>query len=102
MRDGDTDVVAWYTPQIPVSNGPMHLGQLPGMILEVDINDGQTMIVATDVSFEPLKRGSIKAPSRGKKMSREAFRELEAEKEKEMEEAYGSSGGNVIIRQRRD
>jgi GLPGLI family protein len=101
INDADIEIIAWYTPQIAVSNGPMHFGQLPGMILEVDIDNGQTSVVATDILFTPLSKGSIDAPDKGKKMSREAFEKLEAEKEKEMQEAYGGSGSNVIIKERR-
>ena len=33
---------AWYTPQIPVSNGPDDYQGLPGLILE--INDGKKQL----------------------------------------------------------
>ena len=31
------DIVAWYTPQIPVSHGPAEFGGLPGLILELKV-----------------------------------------------------------------
>ena len=36
-------IVAWYTPEVPISNGPSNYGGLPGLILEV--NDGDQTIV---------------------------------------------------------
>ena len=101
LDQGEIQIVAWYTPQIAIPNGPMHFGQLPGMILEVDIDNGQTTVVAHEISFDKLEKGSITPPKKGKELSRQEFEALEAEKEKEMQEAYGGSGGNVIIRERR-
>jgi GLPGLI family protein len=37
-------ITAWYTPEIPVSQGPEGYWGLPGLILEV--NDGKTTICA--------------------------------------------------------
>lgn len=34
----DTEITAWYTPEINISNGPYLYWGLPGLILEVDIN----------------------------------------------------------------
>ena len=97
MEKEDHQVVAWFTPQIPVSNGPMNYGQLPGMILEVDINDGQTHIIASEVILEELADGTIKAPKKGKKVTQDEFAEIVEKKQKEMEEEYGSKGGRMII-----
>ncbi len=35
------EVVAWYTPQIPVSNGPGEYWGLPGLILEINAEEQQ-------------------------------------------------------------
>lgn len=61
-------IVAWFAPNIPVSAGPDFQGQLPGLILEVDINNGRTVITAIELSPK-VNVASIKAPSRGKKIS---------------------------------
>ena len=39
----EVEVVAWYTPQIPVNQGPGEYWGLPGLILE--INEGRTTIL---------------------------------------------------------
>jgi GLPGLI family protein len=94
----DTHLVAWFTSDIPVSNGPMSYGQLPGMILELDINEGQTHVVATEISLMKLEKNTINAPSKGKKVNRAEYDQIVADKQKEMEEEYGNSGGRMIIR----
>ena len=47
------DFEAWYTLEIPISNGPWKLGGLPGMILEA--NDVQRHYVFYCVGIEKLK-----------------------------------------------
>ena len=46
-------VTAWYTPQIPVSNGPEEFQGLPGLILELSY-DSQT-ILCSKISLKPLQ-----------------------------------------------
>ena len=50
-------IVAWFTDQIPVNGGPEQLSSLPGMILELDINNGSVMITATNVAKTKLEKG---------------------------------------------
>ena len=40
-------ITAWYSPEIPVSQGPENYWGLPGLILEV--NDGKTTILCSKV-----------------------------------------------------
>ncbi len=92
-------VEAWYTPQIPVSQGPDDYWGLPGLILEV--NDGSTNYVCTKLVLNPDEKVSIKKPKKGKKVTREELRvEIEAKTE-EMMKKYsqgGREGGNMTIR----
>ncbi|MEP5610633.1 MAG: GLPGLI family protein [Cyclobacteriaceae bacterium] len=98
MRD-TIPVAVWFTPQIPISLGPEEFGGLPGMVLSVDINDGQRTIKVTEVELRSLaNEETIVAPTKGKKVTREEFRAIQAEKMAEMQEMNGGSGGAVIIR----
>ena len=58
--------VAWFTPEIACSGGPENYGTLPGMILEVNVNDGEMIYTATNVTFAKLKPSDLKQPSEGK------------------------------------
>ena len=81
----DTSVViAWFSTDIPVPVGPgaEMQGQLPGAVLEVDINNGQTVIKAVEVSPK-VNAGKIKEPKDGKKLTAAEFAK---EREKLMEE----------------
>lgn len=98
MRD-TIPVSAWFTPQIPISNGPGSIGQLPGLVLEVDVNNGMVVITATDVALRPLTpEEAIVVPDKGKTVTREEFNKIRDEKMKEMQEMDGPGGQRFIMR----
>jgi GLPGLI family protein len=82
---------AWYTLQVPVSNGPDNYQGLPGLILE--INDGKNLIVCTEISMNPSKSIKIEAPKKGKVVSQEKYDEIQNKKSKEMMEKFKSRRG---------
>ncbi len=82
-------VVAWFTSQIPVQVGPGSYHGLPGAILLISINEGETEVAALGVDFNALNPDDMKAPSDGKEVTEEEFEKIRIEKEKEMEETYG-------------
>lgn len=75
-------VVAWFTTEVPVPTGPNFQGQLPGLILELDMNRGQTVIKAIEYSSK-VAANKIKEPKDGKRLTAAEFT---AEREKMMEE----------------
>lgn len=59
---------AWFTDAIPFNGGPEGFGGLPGLILELDINQGDAMITATKVDLEtPLQKLPYPKKMKGKK-----------------------------------
>ena len=75
-------VVAWYTTDVPVPAGPNYVGQLPGLILELDVNNG--MNVTKAIGFSPkVSASKIKEPTDGKKLTAAEFSK---EREKLLEE----------------
>ena len=94
-------VVAWFTPQIQVSSGPGKYGQLPGLILEMDFNEGWRKILVQEVSLKPLEE-NIVAPKKGKKVTDEEFKQIQEEKLRELREQYGGKGGVFIHTETRD
>ncbi len=97
LNDKETVVTAWYTPEIPVSNGPGSYWGLPGLILEV--NDGFTTLVCSKITLNPKDKFIIKPPVKGKKVTQAEFDRIMEEKTKEMEEMdndRGSGNGTVI------
>ena len=73
-----TPITAWYTPDIPISDGPASYSGLPGLILYVDQNNG--MRVFSCMSIEQDNNSlSIEAPDTGEKVSREQYRKVVTE-----------------------
>ncbi len=61
-------VHAWFTDAIPMSGGPEGYSGLPGMILELDINDGDAVITATKVDLKTtIEKLPIPKKMKGKK-----------------------------------
>ena len=89
-------IAAWFTPVIPVSAGPASYGGLPGLILAVDSDNGKNTITATSVDFSAVKSDNLEKPGKGKKVTREEFDRIVAEKMKEMG-AEGQGGGTHMM-----
>ena len=87
-------IVAWYTLDIPISNGPKNYGGLPGLILEV--NDGNETIVCSEIILNPKEIKEIKEPTKGKIVTRKKFDDISIEKSKEMMNRYRSRDGKGI------
>ena len=95
MTDGETEekkeeiiieTVAWYTPEIPISNGPEQFWGLPGLILEVQ--DGKQTIVCTEIVLNPSEKIEIKEPTKGKKVTQKEFDNIMDEHTKDMMERF--------------
>ena len=89
-------ITAWFTTNIPVPVGPQEFqGQLPGLILELNMNNGRIVYKAVEVSPK-VNLASIKEPRGGKKMSSDEFNK---ERERLLEEMRKNNpGGNRVIR----
>ena len=87
------DVIAWYAEDLQSSSGPEAYGGLPGLILELDINNAEIAFTALEISTGAVKGDSdkmvVKAPTDGKKISRKEFKKM-------MDDQFGpDSGGGV-------
>lgn len=89
-------IIAWFTMDIPVSAGPgEYQGQLPGLILEMNINDGRQTFIAKSIS-DKADLAVIKEPTGKKRYTQAEFRK---ERDKMMEEMQrNNQGGNRVIR----
>lgn len=77
-----TEIVytAWYTPEIPISNGPEKFGGLPGLILELHTTN--RIYLCSEIILNPKKAFEFKAPI-GKTISQQEFDKMLDERAKE-------------------
>lgn len=94
--DDTAAIVAWFATDIPVPAGPSEFqGQLPGLILELDVRGGDQVYKATSIA-EKADLAVIKEPTGKKKYTQEEFRK---ERDKMMEEMNrNNQGGQRVIR----
>ena len=82
--DKEKDLIVWFAPQIPVSHGPANHYGLPGLILEVE--DGQTTYLCTNVVLNSKEKLNIKEPNKGKVVSLAEFDQIRESRLKEAKE----------------
>jgi GLPGLI family protein len=85
-------ITAWYTPEIPVAQGPENYWGLPGLILEA--SDEKTTILCSKIVLNPKEKVTIKAPATGKVISQKEYDETVIKKMEEVREMnQGKNGG---------
>ena len=93
------NIIAWFTNEISGSYGPENYqGQLPGTVLEVDVNNGRTSLKALAIEAK-TDLAAIKEPSKGKKLSPEEFAKEREKLFKEMQDHGGGQRFNIRVGQ---
>jgi GLPGLI family protein len=87
----EINITAWYTPEIPINQGPENYWGLPGLILEV--TDGKTVILCSKVVLNTKDKKEIKAPKNGKEVTQAEYDKIVMEKMAEMREMNQGQGG---------
>jgi GLPGLI family protein len=91
------NITAWFASDIPVSAGPgEYQGQLPGLILEMDINEGRQVFKALDI-VSKVDLTVIKEPQGKKHYTPEEFRKERDKMLEEMQRNNNGGGGRRII-----
>jgi GLPGLI family protein len=85
---------AWYCPAIPVNGGPSTFWGLPGLILQIE-QENRTITAEEITSGE--ERYALKAPGKGKKITRKEFKQLLDKKMKEMGMKANEPGVKVRV-----
>ena len=88
-------ITAWYTPQIPVSNGPGAFQGLPGLILELSYDS--KVILCSKIILNPKSQITIQPPTKGKSVSQSEYDKIVEKKMKEMSVQFDGKGTGVSI-----
>jgi GLPGLI family protein len=96
----DKSLTAWFTPNIPVAAGPGIYGQLPGLIIALDVNNGEQVYRPLGVTFAEQDKKDMAEPTKGKDITGEEFdemlrirmEEMRKERQAQAKEAGGKPG----------
>ncbi len=86
----DWEVVAWFADNLISPVGPESYGQLPGVILELDIDNGRTVYTAKEIKAT-VDAKELKEPKKGKVVTQEEYRKL-------MQQMMQNQGGPSMFR----
>ena len=84
----DTEIVAWFTPEIPLGHGPDIYFGLPGLILEVQA--GNDMFLASKVTVNPKDKVKIKKPKKGEVVTADELKKIREDKLNSMKDEKGN------------
>ena len=84
-------ITAWYTPEIPINQGPEGYWGLPGLILEVTA--GKTVILSSKVAINLKDKVEIKPATAGEVVTQAKYDEIVVKKMAEMREMFQNSRG---------
>ena len=96
IKPRETELVVWYAENIPVSVGPDNYSGLPGVIMEMNLDNGATVTTAVEVSAKYPKKELVQ-PSKGEKMTRAQFQEQVQKLMQDMQKGGGGMIRNIRI-----
>ncbi|MCF8715828.1 GLPGLI family protein [Joostella atrarenae] len=83
LQEGDVE--AWYTPKIAMNHGPLGFVGLPGLIIELSIQNTTFQLA----EIKSLKKGEIEPPTQGIKITETEFLKMAEDKVAGFRESYG-------------
>ncbi|MBT4409153.1 MAG: GLPGLI family protein [Bacteroidetes bacterium] len=93
----DQKIMAWFTPDIPISAGPECYYGLPGLMLEVNVNQGQIVWMASQVDLTIPNIAFLDEPKEGKKVTAEQYQQIQDEKIAEWEQQQNKKKKNAKV-----
>lgn len=69
-------IEAWFAQDLPINGGPEHYTGLPGLILEVNINDGCVVITADKVTLQAIDKAIKPQKKKGKRINNAEYTNL--------------------------
>lgn len=92
----EIEIVAWFAQTILAPVGPDSYGQLPGVILELDIDNGTIVYKALTLKTT-VEAKELKEPKKGKKVTRQEYVQLQRELMQNQSGGFGGQGGGQVI-----
>lgn len=96
--ENQREITAWYTEELRIPIGPDRFHGLPGLILEVNINEDEMVINVDKMDFRALKKNELKEPKSGQEITDEEYRAMIQEQMEKMGAQGGQGGFRMMIR----
>lgn len=73
LLDEKSNITAWYAPKIALPFGPAGYGGLPGLILELEVQNEFSPYIyyVTNINLKPAKKITVLKPDKGKLVTKE-------------------------------
>ena len=91
-------ILAWFTPDIPISAGPERYYGLPGLILEVNINQGQVVWLANLIDTTTPQEDLLADSKDGKKVKPVQYKKIQEDKIAEWERQQKMKRSDKAVR----
>ena len=91
-KDSTKKIIAWFSPEIPVQNGPAKYWGLPGLIME--ITNGKDLYLLKEIVINPQKKVKILPPADGKIVDEKTYKEATEKMREEMRKRYKNHRGS--------
>ncbi len=85
-KEQEVKITAWFTPEIPIGNGPKKYHGLPGFIMELD-RKGEVLL-CKQIIVNPKDKKEIKQPDDGKKVSEAEYEKIRKKMMEKMKKMY--------------
>jgi GLPGLI family protein len=89
----EVEVVAWYADDIISPVGPESYGQLPGVILQLDVDNAATVYTVSDIK-KSVDQKELREPRKGKVVTRVEYQKMMMD----LMGAQGAPGGGFRMR----
>lgn len=91
------DYTAWFSSQIPYSNGPWKLGGLPGLILEAYDTNKEVVFTLTELETSPAKITSFGISETAVKTNPKEYAKFKEALDRDRNATKGASGGMITV-----
>lgn len=88
-------IIAWYCPDIAINDGPDIFWGLPGLILEVNVDNSKKTIVVNTVKITN-EAVAVTIPDKGKEVSQQEFSAIKKEKMDEMRKTHSNGSPDRV------
>lgn len=82
-----TEIIAWFTTDIPAPFGPLEFGGLPGLVLELEV--GKDKFIMSKIELNPKKQINISKPIKGIRVTKAQLEKIGSKTMEDFKKSIG-------------